>query len=78
VLIVGFGLVLALVTAAAALPVGRQIRLGHRRRRDLVVPPTSLRPPLASGIGMALNGGRDGRGLPLGTALAMVALTVWA
>ena len=77
VLAVGGVLVLVLVTVAAVLPIGRPI-VARSRRRDLVVSPPRLRPPISAGIGMALNGGRGGNGLPIGAALTSVVLAAAA
>jgi ABC-type lipoprotein release transport system permease subunit len=82
VLLVGAALVVAVVTMAAWFPVGRRAggRMGRRGRspRPLLVPRTSLPPPASTGVGMALNGGRSGHGLPLGTAFASLALAAGA
>jgi hypothetical protein len=79
VLVVGALLVVAVVTLAAWYPVARwssRRRAGRRARmpRRLFVPGGSLPPAASTGVGMALNSGRSGHGLPLGTALASLAL----
>ena len=78
---IGLPLVVLLAVGAAWLPVRRLTRLGHRplgRTSSLVVLAGGLPPPGLAGIGMAVNGGRGGTGLPIGTAVIGVALAVAA
>jgi ABC-type lipoprotein release transport system permease subunit len=78
---IGLPLVVLLAAASAWLPVRRLTRL-HRRplghSPSLVVPGGGLPPPGRAGIGMAVNGGRGGTGLPIGTAVIGVTLAVAA
>ena len=78
-LVLGLGLplVAVLVTLVAWAPVWRLLSHTHRRaRRDLAVPSSSLPPSGLAGMSMAVNGGRRGTGLPLGTAVAGSAFAV--
>ncbi len=78
---IGLPVVVLLAAAAAWLPVPRLSRLGRRplgRSSSLVVPAGGLPPPGHAGIGMAVNGGRGGTGLPIGTAVIGVTLAVAA
>ena len=73
------GLLIVVVLVASCVPVARMTSVRPARRRaaagrQLVVSPGALPPPVASGLGLAVNGGRGGHGLPFGTAIATVAL----
>ena len=74
---IGLPVLLLVVVLVSAVPAWR-LAAAHRRRqrgRPLRRLPTSnLSPPMAAGLGMAANGGRDGVGLPVGTAMAGVVL----
>jgi FtsX-like permease family len=78
VLVTGAVLVVAMVTAAAWFPVARQFARSRRHASQAVSrgrgPVQSwLGPSAAAGAGITLTGGRGGRALPTGAALASVA-----
>jgi hypothetical protein len=82
--VIGIGavLVLALTFACSWLPLYRLHRRvdmtgGRRPARSFVVPAGPLPLPAATGVRLAVNGGRSG-GIPLGTALASFALAAGA
>ena len=76
--VVGAVAVLLVVVVMAALPVWRAARAAHARtRRPLhALPAAAPTPSLTAGLGLAMNGGRAGAGLPVGTAITGVALAV--
>src|SRR6185503_3053197 len=74
---VGLPVLLLVVVLVSALPAWRLTAAHRRRRRGRPLrrlPTSNLSPPIAAGLGMAANGGRDGVGLPVGTAMAGVVL----
>ena len=81
ILVIGPLVVLAVVCAATWWPVVSQFRRSTRRRamspRGGVRAVRALPPPAGAGVSMAVNAGRTG-GLPIGTALAGVALAIAA
>jgi ABC-type lipoprotein release transport system permease subunit len=76
--VVGAVAVLLVVVAMAAAPVWRAARAAraHSPRPLHVLPATAPTPPLTAGLGLAVNGGRAGAGVPVGTAIVGVALAV--
>jgi hypothetical protein len=76
---VGTALVVSIVGLVVWLPVWRLG--GPRSAKDtretvLLGPGRRLPPPATAGLGMAVNGGRGGNGLPMGTAVAGTSLAV--
>jgi ABC-type lipoprotein release transport system permease subunit len=78
VLVVGGVVVLVVTVAASCFPVVRARAGRARPTRELVVATGPLPPTATVGVGLAVNGGRGGRGLPLGTAVTSVALAAAA
>jgi len=74
---IGLPVLLLAVVLVSALPAWR-VAAAHRRRRRgrplRRLPTSNLSPSMAAGLGMAANGGHDGVGLPVGTAMAGVVL----
>jgi hypothetical protein len=76
---VGTALVAVIVSLVVWLPVWRLAgprSLKATRETVLLGPARRLPPPATAGLGMAVNGGRGGNGLPMGTALAGTTLAV--
>ena len=74
---VGLPVLVLVVVLVSAVPAWRLAAAHRRRRRGRPLrrlPTSNLSPSMAAGLGMAANGGRDGVGLPVGTAMAGVVL----
>ncbi|HEX6786798.1 MAG TPA: FtsX-like permease family protein, partial [Acidimicrobiales bacterium] len=74
---IGLPILLLVVVFVSAVPAWRLAaahRWRHRGRPLRRLPTSGLSPPMAAGLGMAANGGRDGVSLPVGTAMAGVVL----
>jgi hypothetical protein len=74
---VGLPVLLLVVVFVSAVPAWRLAAAHRRRHRGRALrrlPTSNLSPPMAAGLGMAANGGRNGVGLPVGTAMAGVVL----
>jgi ABC-type lipoprotein release transport system permease subunit len=76
--VVGAVVVVIVVVAMAAVPVWRAARsVQAGRPRPLhALPAAAPSPPLTAGLGLAVNGGRAGASVPVGTAIVGVALAV--
>jgi FtsX-like permease family len=75
---VGAAVVVLVTVVAACFAVARAHAGRARPSRDVVVATGSLPPTATVGLGLAVNGGRGGRGLPIGTAITSVALAAAA
>ncbi len=75
----GTALVVAIVVVVAWLPAWRLAgprSVKAARETVLHGPARRMPPPVTAGVGMAVNGGRGGNGLPMGTAIAGTTLAV--